>query len=155
MRLAMRWTYASILVFCVVGVATATERKLAKTSLPPAVLKTAEEQSKGATVLGYSSEKEHGQVEYEVQLRLNGHSKDVTISPDGQVMEIEEEVKIEELPAQVKAGLLTQAKKGTISKVESLTKHGAIVAYEAQVVTAGKHSEVQVGPDGKALEYEE
>jgi hypothetical protein len=29
------------------------------------------------------------------------------------------------------------------------------VAYEAQVMTGGKKSEVQVGPDGKPLNHEE
>ena len=30
-----------------------------------------------------------------------------------------------------------------------------LVAYEAQVTTNGKRSEVQVGPDGKPLDHEE
>ena len=33
---------------------------------------------------------------------------------------------------------------GSITRVESLTKNGNIVAYEAQVVTGKKHSEIQV-----------
>ena len=40
-------------------------------------------------------------------------------------------------------------------KVESITKHDKVVAYEAQVITNGKRSEVQVGPDGKPLDHEE
>jgi hypothetical protein len=39
--------------------------------------------------------------------------------------------------------------------VESLTKKGKLVAYEAKVNTGGKKSEVQVGPDGKPLDHEE
>ena len=39
-------------------------------------------------------------------------------------------------------------------KMESITKHGELVAYEAQTSTDGK-SEVQLGPDGKALDHEE
>jgi hypothetical protein len=39
--------------------------------------------------------------------------------------------------------------------VESLTKHGTLVAYEAQVLNKGKKSEIQVGPDGKPLAHEE
>jgi hypothetical protein len=59
------------------------------------------------------------------------------------------------LPAAVKDGLQTKAGKGKLVKVESLTKHDKLVAYEAQVNTNGKKSEVQVGPDGKALDHEE
>ena len=40
-------------------------------------------------------------------------------------------------------------------KVESLTKHDQLVAYEAQVTTGGKKSEIQVGPDGGRLTHPE
>ncbi len=55
----------------------------------------------------------------------------------------------------MKEGLQAKAGKGKITKVESITKHDTLVAYEAQVVTAGKTSEVQVGPDGKPQDHEE
>ena len=55
----------------------------------------------------------------------------------------------------VKAGLLQLAGSGKITKVESLTKRGVLVAYEAQVRTGVKRSEVQVGPDGKPLAHPE
>ena len=48
-----------------------------------------------------------------------------------------------------------KAGSGKITKVESIRKHGAIVAYEAKVLTNGKRSEVQVAPDGKPLDHEE
>ena len=37
----------------------------------------------------------------------------------------------------------------------SMTLRGVLVAYEAQVVTGTKKSEVQVGPDGKPLRHKE
>jgi len=70
-------------------------------------------------------------------------------------VEIEEQVAINSLPAPVKEGLQAKAGKGKILKVESLTKHDKLVAYEAQVMSEGKKSEVQIGPDGKALNHEE
>ena len=57
--------------------------------------------------------------------------------------------------ANVKAGLTAKAAGGKILKVESLTKNGKMVAYEAKLETAGKKSEIQVGPDGKPLDHEE
>jgi hypothetical protein len=47
------------------------------------------------------------------------------------------------------------AGKGTITKVESLSKGGKLVAYEVTVKTGMKKSEVQVGPDGKELAHPE
>jgi hypothetical protein len=85
---------------------------------------------------------------------VGDHTKDVTIDPQGGVLEVEEQVATDGLPANVFHGLSAQARKGKIAKVESLTKHGRIVAYEAQVI-GGKRSEIQVGPDGQKLVHEE
>ena len=62
---------------------------------------------------------------------------------------------LETLPAEVRQGLQGKAGRGTIAKVESITKSGKVVAYEAQVRTASRHKEIQDGPDGKALDHEE
>lgn len=133
----------------------AQEKKLQRSELPPAVQKTVEEQSKGATVKGFSTEVEDGKKIYEVQLTVNGHGKDVSMDAQGHVLEIEEETSLESLPAAVRDGLTKAAGKGTIRKVESLTKNGKLVAYEAAVKTGTKNSEVQVGPDGKKLAHPE
>ena len=151
-----QWTAPVLLLTCAMAAnAAAQEKRLKRSDLPPAVQKTADAQSVGATVRGYSSETEEGQLEYEVELTVHGHARDVTIAPDGTVLEIEEEVAIDSLTAVVRTGLMQAAGSGKIVKVESLTKHGAIVAYEAQVRTGTKRSEVQVGPDGRPLAHEE
>jgi len=137
------------------GTASAQEKKIKRSDLPPAVEKTVAAQSEGATIKGFSTEKEKGETFYEAEMMVNGHSKDVLISADGTVVEVEEQVVLDSLSADVKAGLQAKAGKGKILKVESLTKKGKLVAYEAQVETNGKKSEVQVGPDGKPLDHEE
>jgi hypothetical protein len=86
---------------------------------------------------------------------VNGHSRDVSIAPDGAVKEVEEEVKLSALPAEIQEGLRSKAGNGTIKKVESITKRGSLVAYEAQITKAGKHEEIQVGADGKPLDHKE
>lgn len=111
--------------------------------------------SKGATVKGFSEETEKGETTYEVEMVVNGHTKDVQIDPNGAIVEVEEEAAMDSLPASVKAGLTAKAAGGKILKVESITKNGKVVAYEAKVETAGKKSEIQVGPDGKPLDHEE
>ncbi len=137
------------------GSASAQEKKIKRSDLPPAVEKTVAAQSEGATVRGFSTEKENGQTFYEAEMMVNGHSKDVLIAADGTVAEVEEQVALDSLPADVKAGLKAKAGKGQIIKVESITKKGKLVAYEAKLESNGKKSEVQVGPDGKPLDHEE
>jgi len=136
-------------------IAFGQEHKIKRSDLPAVVEKTVAAQSEGATIRGFSTEKEHGQIFYEAALTVAGHTKDILIDAKGQVVEVEEEVVFDQLPAPVKTGLLAKAAKGQIKKVESLTKHDTLVAYEAQVVTNGKRSEIQVGPDGKPLSHEE
>lgn len=88
-------------------------------------------------------------------MTVNGRGRDVSFAADGSILEIEQVVALDSLPAAVRTGLKQKAGAGRITKVESLTKHGTLVAYEAQVRTGTKHSEVQVGPDGKPLAHEE
>ena len=137
------------------GTASAQEKKIQRSDLPPAVEKTVAAQSAGAAIRGFSTEKEKGQVLYEVEMTVNGHSKDISMAADGSIVEIEEQVALDSLSPEVKAGLQAKAGKGKILKVESLTKRDKLVAYEAKVETNGKKSEVQVGPDGKPLDHEE
>ena len=113
------------------------------------------EQNQGAKIRSFSEEKEEGQTFYEVELMVDDHTKDVLMDANGAVVEVEERVSVDLLSAAMRDGLQAKAGKGKLVKVESLTKNGRLVAYEAQVVTDGKRSEAQVGPNGQALDREE
>ncbi|MEQ1472362.1 MAG: hypothetical protein ABLQ96_01005 [Candidatus Acidiferrum sp.] len=146
------WSLVSLLL---AGSAFAQEKHIKRSDLPAAVEKTVVEQSQGATIRGFNEVKENGQTTYEVEMLINGHTKDVQMDASGTVVEIEEQVDFDGLVPAIKAGLQARAGKGKITKVESITKKGHVVAYEAQVVNGGKRSEVQTGPDGKPLDHEE
>ena len=148
-------TLLAVLVITAFTVADGQEKKIQRADLPPAVEKTVAAVSQGATIKGFSREVENGQTLYEAEMTVNGRSKDVNIDSSGAVVEVEEQVAMDSLPAAVKEGLQAKAGEGKIIKVESITKHDRLVAYEAQVRTQGKKSEVQVGPDGKPLDHEE
>ncbi len=136
-------------------VAFAQEKKIQRADLPPAVEKTVAAQSEGASIKGFSQEKEKGQTYYEAEMMVGGHSKDVLIDANGGIVEVEEQVALDSLPPNVKNGLQAKAGSGKIIKVESLTKRDKLVAYEAVVQAGGKKKEIQVGPDGKPLDHEE
>src|SRR6516225_9437311 len=139
-----RAAIATMLAVLIIGFqARAQEKKLQRSELPAAVQKTVDEQSKGATIKGFSTEVEDGKKIYEVELTVNGRGKDISMDAQGHVLEIEEEVALESLPSAAKDGLTKAAGKGTIQKVEALTKNGKLVAYEAQLKTGKKDSEIQ------------
>jgi hypothetical protein len=72
----------------IAGACSAQEKRIKRSDLPPAVEKTVAEVSKGATVRGFNEEKENGKVAYEVEMVVNGNSKDVQIDPNGMVTEV-------------------------------------------------------------------
>jgi hypothetical protein len=137
------------------SLAVAQEKKLKREQLPPAVEKTVVRESQGATINGYSTEIENGKRLYEVQLTVDGHSKDISMDKNGNILEVEVEVAMDSLPTAVQDGLRKAAGAGTIGKIESLTKRGKLVAYEAHVKNGTKRSEVQVGPNGEKLAHPE
>ena len=143
------------LILTTAAFAQEQEKKVQRADLPPAVEKTVAAQSQGATIKGFSQEKENGQTFYEAEMIVSGHTKDVLIDANGAIAEVEEQVALDSIPPAVKEGLQAKAGAGKILKIESLTKHDKLVAYEAKVQTAGKKSEIQVGPDGKPLDHEE
>jgi len=86
---------------------------------------------------------------------VDGHKKNILMDANGAIVEVEEQVAMESLPSAVRDGLQAKAGSGKVVKVESITKNNKLVAYEAKIMTDGKKSEIQVGPDGKPLDHEE
>lgn len=141
------------LLFCLcgAGVVDAQDRewKVRMKNLPPEVQKTVTEQSQGAKIKGLSREIEQGKTFYEVELLVNGHTKDVLMDPSGAVVAIEEQVELAALPPAVKSAIEKQAGKRRILLVESVIKDGAVTYYEAHIKNRLRISEFKVRPDGQ------
>ena len=75
------------------------EKVIQRSDLPAVVEKAVAAQSQGATIRGFAQVKEHGNLYYEVELMVNGHTKDVQMDPNGAITEVEEQVTIDSLPA--------------------------------------------------------
>jgi uncharacterized membrane protein YkoI len=151
MRTSFRFALAALATLAVVRAAAAQEKKITRADLPPAVEKTVAAQSQGATIRGFAREVEKGKTYYEAEMTVNGRGKDMLMDASGAVVEVEEEVALDSLPGAVRTGLTAAAGKGKIARVESLTRQGKLVAYEAQVVTDGKRSEIAVDLSGKPI----
>jgi hypothetical protein len=152
-----RVTKLAVVVAAAVSLAltASAEKKIARSALPPAVEKTVQAESQGATINGFVTESENGKTAYEAEMTVNGHSKDLLIAKDGTLLEIEEEVALNSLPAAVQSALTAKAAGAKITKVESLTKKGKLVAYEGATLKGTKAGEIQVGPNGEKLAHEE
>lgn len=150
MRVFRRISLFAVPVAMCFANAFASEKPVKITDLPPAVRRTVEEQSKGATIRGLSTEVEHGKTIYEVEMTVNGHGKDVSMDASGTVIEVEEEVALGSIPAAARAAIEKAAAGGKIAKVEKVTGEKE-VAYEAALRKDGKRSEVRVSADGSML----
>jgi hypothetical protein len=153
MNRIVKVSVAVLIALATLSVVQAQEKKLKREQLPPAVEKTVATESQGATIKGFSTEVEKGKRLYEVAMTVDGRSKDISMDRYGKVVEVEQEVTMESLPATVQEGLRKAAGAGTIGIIESLTKGGKLVAYEAHVKTGAKRSEIQVGPNGEKLAH--
>ncbi|HWF46438.1 MAG TPA: PepSY-like domain-containing protein [Bryobacteraceae bacterium] len=116
--------------------------------LPAAVQQAAKTQLQGAQIVGASTEKENGRTTYEVETKLDGKSRDMSFDRAGKLLEVEQQVDMDNIPAAAKAAIQKRVAGGTIRKVESVTA-GNSVSYEATVTTkSGRHTEIAVNADG-------
>jgi uncharacterized membrane protein YkoI len=126
-----------------IGSASAKEAKIKFKDLPPAVQETVKAQSQAATVTGYSKEIEKGKTEYEVQLLVDGKKRDVSIDPNGKVLEIEQEIAFESIPQKAQDAIKQEAGEAKIERVEEV-KSDQPTVYEALVHQNGKKHEIRV-----------
>jgi uncharacterized membrane protein YkoI len=150
MKLCNKITLSIFVVTLGIAAGHASEKAVAMKDLPAAVQRTVQEQSKGATIRGLSKEVEDGKTVYEVQMKVNGHGKDVSMDASGVVLEVEEEVALDSIPGAARAAIKKAAGSGQITKVEKVSG-GKEIAYEAGLRKNGKRSEVKVSGDGRLL----
>ncbi len=135
-------------VFCAAAL-LAADAKLKLADLPAVVRQAVQDNLKGGELKGLSKEKEKGKTYYEVETMLNGKSRDMVLDAAGVVTEVEEEIELSAVPKAAMDAITMKAAGAKVTKVESLTKAGKIVAYEAGTLKGTKKSEVAVTPDGK------
>jgi uncharacterized protein with beta-barrel porin domain len=130
------------------GSMLAGETKVKLENLPPAVQAAVKEQTKNATLVGLSTETEKGRTMYEVETKVNGRGRDLLLDQTGAVVETEDEVDLDSIPAPARDAIRKRAAGRTITKVEKLTA-GSNVSYEAAIKSkAGKNIEIGVNADG-------
>ncbi|HEX3373914.1 MAG TPA: hypothetical protein VHS13_06860 [Edaphobacter sp.] len=129
--------------------AYAAEHSVPCNTLPAAVQQRSKSLLEpGTTLRGCVKDVSAGKITYEIELLTSQGSKDVTVSPQGEVLEVEQQVDPATLPAPVAAAFAKAATGGTLGKVESLTRQGQLIAFESTIEKGGKHHEVAFRPDG-------
>jgi len=142
-----------LLAIVVLGcVAPAQEKKgrgLQFKDLPAAVQKTVQANLKGGEIKNISKEKEDGVEQYEVETLLNGKARDFDVDLKGVLLVVEEATTIDTIPSAARAGILKKVGDGKLGVIETVTKTGQAMMYEAAYTDKkGKKHEVLVKADG-------
>ena len=117
--------------------------------LPAAVQKTVQANLKGGEIKNIAKEKEDGVEQYEVESVLNGKARDFNVDSKGALLVMEEGTTIDAIPAAAKAGILKKVGDGKLGMIETFTKPGQPMMYEAAYTDKkGKKHEVLVKADG-------
>ena len=132
--------------------AQANEKKIKQSDLPSAVQRTADAESGGNTVTGYTKDTVEGETLYKANFVVDGHARVVTIASDGSVTSVENEIAWESVPADVQATMTKAAGKGKLSEFRSVSKDGQVVSYNALLLTNGNRDRVSVKPHAAGLE---
>lgn len=140
----------AVVVFCLSFLAQENKGKsLLLKDLPAVVQKTVEDNVKGGQIKNISKEKEDGIEQYEVESLVNGKSRDFNVDTKGNLLVVEESTTIDAIPAAAKASILKKVADGKLRTVETFTKPGQPLMYEAAYIDKkGKHHEVLVKADG-------
>lgn len=127
------------------------EREVKETEVPAAALKTLKEQAAGAAITEFAEEIEHGHTFYEGSFKSkSGSNVDVLVTEAGALVEIEESIQANNVPAAV----LEAAKQAAGSANIRFEKKTA-VTYEIRFKKGDRGQEVLLSPDGRILEHED
>jgi hypothetical protein len=138
----------SLALASLTGLAAAAGLKLA--DLPAPVQRTVQDTLKGGEIKNISKEVEKGVTQYEVETMLNGKHRDFDVDSKGTLIDVEDEVALDGIPAPAKAAITKKVSNGKLGMVEVVSHPGKKdLLYEAAYTTKeGKKREVLVTAAG-------
>jgi hypothetical protein len=120
------------------------ERVLKESEVPPAVMATLKKVAGTAKLDKFEEEIEHGQKYYEGSFTTPEGKTDVLVAENGELVEIEEAVAPDKVPAAVKAAAEKEAGKDAKVFFEKKTH----IMYEIKFTKGEKRHEIVLLPDG-------
>ena len=137
------------------GILLAASPALADTACPAAVTTAIDKAFPKAKIDSCKPEKEHGHDQFEVKLtRADGSKAEVDVAPDGKILQVEEAIAVDKLPAAVVKAFAAKFPKTKIDRAEKQTPSSGSPTFELAFQANGKTKEVTFGEDGKFIEEE-
>ena len=122
----------------------------------PAAVKTAIDKAfPKATISRCKAEKEHGRDQFEVKAaRADGKAIEVDVTPDGKILQVEEKIALDQVPAAVKKAFDARYPKAKLAGAEKQTPASGAPTYELAFATDAGRKEATFTEDGKFVEEE-
>lgn len=136
-------------------VARADRDRVALTDVPKAVLDAVKAKFPRAVIKTAEKEVERGQTHYEIESTLNGRELEVTLKPNGTIVEIEKNIAVSDLPKAVSEAVTAKHPQASIRKAEEVvnSRNGEErTHYDLDLQAGGRDLDMKVAPDGKIIQ---
>jgi hypothetical protein len=150
------WGAATVLMLLAISATVwADEEKVPLDQLPKEVTKAVKKKFPKAELVAATKEDMDGKPVYEVNIKAEDTTIDVTVTPDGKIVLIEKTIAAKDLPKKIAEALEAKYPKAKYQTIEEIIKDDKIEKYEILLVTADKKTlEVTFDPKGKFLDEE-
>jgi uncharacterized membrane protein YkoI len=142
---------AALVLGMAVG-AQAGEKEIAVDQLPAPVVAAAQQAYPGWKLEEAKMEKEEGVVVYEVELESGEQECELTITPEGAILETKTEVEPEALPENIRMTLSLFANAEV--KEAAKEEEGGKVTYEVELIQEDQMLEIEFSAAGSILEVQ-
>ena len=139
------------------------EEKIPMDQLPKAVVEAVKAKFPQAEMTAASKETEDGKSSFEVAIKDGETTREVGLTPEGKITEVETAIKADDLPMPVADAIKAKYPKAEIEKAEEVLSYEdgeETKSYEVILEVEGdddedEKMEVKISPDGKILKVEE
>lgn len=140
---------------CLMFVALASTTASADDACPAPVKTTLEQKFPKSTITRCKAEREHGRDQFEVKLsKADGAKIEVDVSPDGKILQVEEKISVDKVPAAVTKAFGQRYPKAKLDAAEKQTPSEGAPTYELEFTTDKGRKEATFTEDGKFVEEE-
>ena len=137
------------------GAIAGGEKKVTEQQVPKPVLEAFHKAYPQAQDLKYEKDSNAGKTVYEVEFKDQGIEREATYTADGTLLETEEDIKPDSLPASITESLKKAHPHATVEEAEKVMKpDGTVSGYEVEIKDGKKELEIHLDAAGKILKTE-
>ncbi|MEO8843134.1 MAG: hypothetical protein ABI591_19545 [Kofleriaceae bacterium] len=141
---------------CILTTSALADSKKPAPAECPTVVKTALDKAfPGAKLAACKAEREHGHDQFEAKLtKADGNAVEVDIGTDGKILQVEEKIALDKVPAAVMKAFGAKYPKAKANAAEKQTPATGAATYELAFMLDKSRKEATFSEDGKFVEEE-